>query len=137
MIVLLDTDILIDVALDRAPFAEPAAELLDALETLPGTAFVAWHSISNFYYLVSPHRGGEQTRKFILDLISFVEIAPTTTEHLLQAAQLEMKDFEDSMQVAAALACRAGVIATRNLKDFSKSPIRAAEPHSVLANLLE
>jgi predicted nucleic acid-binding protein len=32
MIVLIDTDVLIDVALDRRPFSEPAGRLLDALQ---------------------------------------------------------------------------------------------------------
>ena len=36
--ILLDTDVLIDVALDRAPHAEPAAELLTYLERHPRTS---------------------------------------------------------------------------------------------------
>jgi predicted nucleic acid-binding protein len=39
--ILLDTDILVDVALDRLPHAEHAAALLDALEHRPGSAFIA------------------------------------------------------------------------------------------------
>ena len=42
MILLVDTDILIDVALDRMPYAESSSALLDRLEQTPGTAFVAW-----------------------------------------------------------------------------------------------
>jgi len=33
-----------------------------------------------------------------------------------------MKDFEDAMQVAAALACGAEVIATRNMRDYAQAP---------------
>ncbi len=135
MTLLLDTDVLIDIALDRAPHAEAAVSLLDALQKRPGTAYVAWHSISNFYYLVSPHRGRRETKDFFLELARFVKVAPTTTESLLFAVQLEMKDFEDAMQVAAAIACRATLIATRNLRDYAKSPIRAVEPQTALASL--
>ena len=71
----------------------------------------------------------------LLDLARFVRVAPTTTESLLYAAQLEMSDFEDAMQVAAATACEADVIVTRNLRDYRKSPIRAAEPQEVLKEL--
>jgi len=46
-----------------------------------------------------------------------------------------MADFEDAMQVAAAAACRAEVIATRNLRDFARSPIRAASPERLLREL--
>jgi predicted nucleic acid-binding protein len=136
VIVLVDTNVLIDLALDRTPYAEAAARLLDALEKQPGTAFVAWHSLSNFYYLVAPSRGKHQTKDFLLDLARFVQVAPTTTESLVYAGALDLRDFEDAMQVAAAAACRADVIATRNLRDYTRSPIRAAEPKAVLAELL-
>lgn len=136
MIVLLDTDVLIDVALDRAPHADTAASLLDLLERRPGSAFVAWHTIANFYYLVAPARGGRPTRDFVLDLLRFVEAAPATTEALRKATRLEMKDFEDAMQVVAAEACGADVIATRNVRDYARSPLRAATPKTLVSELV-
>jgi predicted nucleic acid-binding protein len=136
VIVLLDTDVLIDLALDRDPYSEAAADLIDALEQRPGTAFVAWHSLSNFHYLVSPTRGKYAAKDFLLDLTRFVQVAPTTTESFLYAGGLALRDFEDAMQVAAAVACSATVIATRNLKDYAGSPVRAAEPRVILAELL-
>ena len=54
---LLDTDVLIDVALDRRPHSDPASEILDRLEHGTQNAFIAWHTVSNFYYLVAPSRG--------------------------------------------------------------------------------
>ncbi len=135
MIVLLDADVLIDVALGRAPHAEPAGALLTWLEGRTGTAHVAWHTVSNFYYLVAPVRGGRPTREFVLELARFVEVAPTTTESLRVAAALDMRDFDDAMQVAAAQACGAGVIATRNVRDYARSPVRALTPRSLLAEL--
>ena len=135
MIVLIDTDVLIDVALDRAPHAEPAAGLLDLLERRSRSAFVVWHSIANFYYLVAPTRGGRPTRDFVLDLMRFVEAAPATTERLRGATRLQMKDCEDAMQVAAAEACGAEVIATRNLRDHARSPLWAAMPKAVVSEL--
>ena len=61
MIVLVDTDVLIDVVLDRAPFADHAAALLDALERGPSWGVLARHSIANFYDLVSATRGRAAT----------------------------------------------------------------------------
>lgn len=135
MIVLIETDVLIDVALDREPFAEPAARLLDAVEWRPGAAFLAWHSLANFYYLVSPHRGRAGAKEFLLELCRFVEVAPTTTESLRTAGRLDLADFEDALQVAAALACRAELIATRNLRDYARSPVSAATPSEVAERL--
>jgi predicted nucleic acid-binding protein len=135
VIVLLDTDVLLDLALDRAPHAEAAARLVDWLQHHPKQGFVAWHSISNFYYLAVPKQGQGATRDFIMDLTGFVEIALTSTESLRYAVQLPMKDFEDAMQVAAATACGADRIATRNVRDYAKSPVKALSPKSLL-NLL-
>ena len=132
---LLDTDVLIDMALDRHPHSEPAARLLDRLERGPRSAFIAWHSASNFYYLVAPSRGGADARAFIGDLIQFMAIAPTDTDSLRYAAGLPMKDFEDAMQVAAARACGATHIVTRNVKDFERSPIPAITPEEALREL--
>ena len=62
---LLDTDVLIDIALDRRPHSGPSSELLDRVECGPRRAFVAWHTLSNFYYLVTSARGDADTRDFI------------------------------------------------------------------------
>jgi len=133
--VLVDTDVLLDVALDRAPHAEAAAALLDHLEQHPGTGFMAWHTVSNFYYLVVPRHGRDETRSLLLDLVRFVEVAATDTESLRIAGRLPMRDFEDAMQVAAAQVCAADIIATRNTRDFRASPVKARTPRQVLDQL--
>ena len=132
---LLDTDVLIDVALDRRPHSDLASEILDRLEHGYRKAFIAWHSVSNFYYVVSPSRGEITTRDFILELTRFVEVAETGTEAIRYAAALPMTDFEDAMQVAAADACGARYIVTRNMKHFRRSPIPAISPEDALGKL--
>ena len=135
MIVLIDTDVLIDVALDRQPFSNPAASLLDALQKGPSEAYVAWHSISNFYYMVAPKKGSPESKDFIRDLLRFVNVSLTGTREVHYALRLAMTDFEDALQAAAAVACQADVIATRNFRDYRKSPVPARSPQSVLAAL--
>ena len=133
--ILLDTDILIDVALDRRPYSDPASELLDRVEHGEEAACVAWHSVSNLYYVVVPALGGVSARDFISELTRFIGVASTDTEGIRYAAELPMADFEDAMQVAAARACGARHIVTRNVKDYERSPIRAIDPHDALSGL--
>lgn len=135
MIVLIDTDVLIDVALDRRPYSDPAARLLDALQERRGEAYVAWHSISNFYYMVAPRKGSLGAKDFIRDLLQFVGVSPTGTRDVLYAIRLPMADFEDALQCAAAVPCRADVIATRNFRDYRNSPLPARTPQAVLTAL--
>ena len=130
--ILLDTDILIDVALDREGFAEPAVELLDRVECGISNASIAWHTISNFYYLVVPIRGRSESRDFISELLGFVSVAPTDTESARFAISLQMADFEDALQVAAARAANASLIVSKNVKDYARSPIRAVDATEAL-----
>ena len=133
--ILLDTDVLIDVALDRLPYSGPASELLDRIEQGAEAAYIAWHSVSNLYYVVTPAIGGVGARDFIAELTRFVSVATTDTEGIRFAAELPMDDFEDAMQVAAARACGARHIVTRNVRDYERSPIRAIDPHDALSGL--
>ena len=133
--ILLDTDVLLDVGLARQPYAPTMVEVLNRLQRSPREAFIAWHTISNLFYLIARARGGAAARDFILELIQFVQVAPTSTEAVRYAASLPMADFEDAMQVAAARACGAEHIVTRNLSDFERSPIPAVTPQEALAQL--
>jgi len=134
-LILIDTDVLIDVALDREPFSDAASKLLDRLQTGPKRAFVAWHTLSNFYYLVAPSRGGSDARAFINELTRFVAVAESGTSAIGFAAALQMTDFGEAMQVAAARACGARFVVTRNARDFRRSPIPAITPAAALETL--
>ena len=135
MKLLLDTDVLIDVALDRAPFADPAEALLNELDARPGTAFLAWHSVANFYYIVSSEKSREDVLAFIRELATVAETAPTGHRDLLYALSLDLPDFEDAMQVAAAVACKADWIVTRRARHYRKSPVKAIPPDELLSRL--
>ncbi len=132
--ILLDIDILIDVALDREPYSEPGFELLEHIESGVERASIAWHSISNLYYVVRPNLGDLTTRDFIRELTEFVQVAETDTTSIRYASQLPMADFEDAMQVAAAQACNAQFIVTRNIRDYQQSPIPAITPQQHLTS---
>lgn len=80
MRLLLDTDILLDVALRREAFFETSANVLRWAEAEPGQAAIAWHSLSNLAYLVRPN-----ARAFIRDLLRFIEVAPVGTDQARQA----------------------------------------------------
>ena len=132
--ILIDSDVLLDVALREEPFfRESAAFLLEAGRSSE-PACIAWHSVSNVYYVARRRDPDADARGFILNLLEWVEIAPTDAESVRFAASLPMDDFEDALQVAAAEACGARQIVTRNLRDYSASPIPAVSPQEALAN---
>ncbi|MFN2432830.1 MAG: PIN domain-containing protein [Gemmatimonadota bacterium] len=126
MRVLLDTDILLDVALARVPHAARSAAVLRWAES-GGAAAVAWHSVANCAYLLKD--GG---RSFLTRLLRLVEVAPVATADARRALDLPMADVEDAFQAAAALAWEADAIVTRNVADYRHSPVRALSPAAFL-----
>lgn len=130
MRVLLDTDILLDVALRRGRFLADSAAVLRWAESEPGRAAVAWHSLSNISYLLRP-----DARPFIRGLLEFVEVAPTGTDAARHAVGLPMTDFEDALQAAAALAFGASSIVTRNARHYRRSPVPAISPADFVAEV--
>lgn len=132
MIVLLDTDVLIDFALNREPFSKYASNLLELAEQKIFTTYLAWHSVSNFYYIVETKSKKQKTEEFIKELLQFIQISPTKTKDAVYATSLKIGDFEDAIQVAAANACNAEFIITRNHRHYKNSPIPAIIPGEFL-----
>ncbi len=132
---LLDSDMLIDVALDRPPYADASRAVLGRVAEGAEQACIAWHSFSNIDYIVARELDRDIARAFIEGLLEFAQVAATTTDDLNYALTLPLADFEDAMQVAAARACGAASIVTRNVRDFADSPIPALAPTDALAEL--
>lgn len=137
MIVLIDTDIILDIALKRDPFYKDSVKLINLVENNKILGFVAWHSLSNFYYLTAIGSGKEKAKQFINDLLEFINVAETNTESAKRAIQLKVPDFEDALQITAAFACDAHFIITRNVKHYKNSPIKALTPESFLQKYIK
>ncbi|MDZ7764754.1 MAG: PIN domain-containing protein [Melioribacteraceae bacterium] len=132
MTLLIDTDILLDIALQRTTFYESSAEVVDLIENKDLTGFVAWHTLSNFYYIAASGSGKEKAQEFIHELLDFVNVAKTGTDSAKKALRLNVPDFEDALQISAVLACNADFIITRNFKHYKNSPIKALTPEAFL-----
>jgi predicted nucleic acid-binding protein len=123
---LIDSDVLLDVALIREPHAQASASVLRWAES-GGSAAVAWHTLTNCAYLLK--RDG---RPFLERLLQVVEVASVGGADARRALQLPMNDIDDAFQAAAALAWGADVIVTRNLVDYRHSPVGALSPAAFL-----
>jgi PIN domain len=130
MRLLLDISIVLDVAFQRP--GEPASAALIARCGREHQAWLAWHSIATIAYLVQRQLSADTARDFIRGLLGWADVAVTQRADALQALDWPMPDFEDALQAAAAVACGAQFIITRNIKDFRGSPIPALTPEAFL-----
>lgn len=79
MKILVDTNILLDVAQQRAPHLADSDRVLKWCEAHPGNGFIAWHSISNVYYILEKQLGDASARQFITIMLEDLEVAETGT----------------------------------------------------------
>jgi predicted nucleic acid-binding protein len=132
MKLLLDPNLVLDVALDRPRFAAPSRAVLTWAFEHPGKACLAWHSIAALAYFLAKQDGRERVRPLIGELVARLDIAGGSDRELLRAIELPLPDFEDAMIAALAESAGATHIVTRNPADFRKSPVKAVTPEDFL-----
>ena len=134
MRVLVDTNVLLDVGLQREGFLADSMQVLRWCANHPGRAFIAWHSLSNVYYIMRKQCGDRVAREFAAILLEDFEIPATGSASAKHALHLPMTDLEDALQVVAAIAAAADVIVTRDVADYRDSTVPARTPAEFLAS---
>ena len=126
MRLLLDINILLDVAFQRP--GEPATSQVIARCGREHDAWLAWHSVATLVYLIERQHSAAQARDFVRSLLVWADVAVTQRSDAQQALDWPLPDYEDALQAAAAMACGAQIIVTRNVRDFKGSPVPAMTP---------
>jgi predicted nucleic acid-binding protein len=132
--VLVDTNVLLDLIFDRAPWAEDATALLDKIAKREARGYVAGHSLTTIYYLVERAKGREATTA-VADLLEFLTVVPLEGADFQRALSLGLHDYEDGVQAAACLKVGAHFLVTRNERDFKGAPVTPRSAAEVLALL--
>jgi predicted nucleic acid-binding protein len=128
----LDTNILLDVFLHRIHEISSKEIVLSCI-TGENDGWIAWHTLTNGYYVVYNHtKSRDEADLFLSSLLDWVEVAQTSTEIARQGLSFAITDREDAFQIAAALSCNADIIITRNKKDFTESTITVMTPEEFL-----
>lgn len=123
MKILFDTNIVLDVLMDRLPYSEAAVELFSKVEDGTIIGYLCGTTITTVFYLAAKSIGAARAQEEIKKLLSLFEVAPVN-RHVLEAALvLDFNDFEDAVIHEAACHVGADVIVTRNQRDFLKSKI--------------
>ncbi len=125
---LFDTNILLDVALDRPGLAASSRSALTWGFEHPGKACLAWHSVATLAYFVVKQGWRDRIRPLVGELVARLDIAGGSDRELLRAIELPLPDFEDAMIAALAESAGATHIVTRNTSDFRRSPVKAVSP---------
>lgn len=128
MKVLFDTNVILDVMLDRQPFSDDAAQLISMVEGSEMQGFVCATTVTTIHYLMAKSLGARAAIKHIRLLLSLFEIAPVNRVVVENALECNFSDYEDAVIVESAQHAGVEYIITRNIKDFKKSAIPVFTP---------
>lgn len=128
-----DLNIILDVLQEREPFYETSAQLLAYAETGKIQGFIAPHSLTTLFYLIQKDQSASHAKVTITNLLQILKIATIDQSTIEQALSLPYRDFEDAVQMMAAVQCKADYLVTRNVKDFQPAPLSVLQPSELLA----
>jgi predicted nucleic acid-binding protein len=133
--VLVDANILLDVLLPRQPFDRAAAAIWSLADSKSLNAIVSALTLSNIYYISRKALGHDRAMQAIEAITRTFAIASVDARTVSDALASNMPDFEDALQIFCAVHAGATHIVTRDLKDFSASPLPVLTPAQLLASL--
>jgi len=132
---LFDTNIILDVLLDREPFSDDASFLLSKVENSEITGYICATTVTTIYYLAAKAIGARSASGHIRSLLSLFVIAPVNRVVIENALSSDFEDFEDAVLHEAACHAGAKYIVTRNLSDFKASKLPVFEPREFINNI--
>ncbi len=131
MKVLFDTNVILDLMLDRAPFAEVSERLVSSAESGLLTGCISATTVTTIHYLAAKVLGSQRSLDEVRKLLVIFEIAPVNRPVLERALDLGFSDYEDAVLHEAARQSGAEAIVTRNRSDFANSEIPVYSPEEL------
>jgi predicted nucleic acid-binding protein len=128
---LFDTNVVLDVLLDRQPYAEASAAVWEAVERGVSEGMLAAHAVTTIHYLVQKEKGNARAKRVVTTILGIFTVAAVDDATVREALQLPFSDFEDAVTAAAARRSRCDFIVTRDPKGFRESPVPALTPEAV------
>lgn len=133
--VLLDLNVVLDVLQRREPHFEASAKVWAAVENGPLEGCIAAHGVTTLFFLLTQHLDWTAAIAAIHDLVAVFSVAKVDEGVIHSALSYGWRDFEDAVQMAAAVAAQADFLVTRNPKDFKAGPVAVLQPAEILAFL--
>jgi predicted nucleic acid-binding protein len=135
---LIDTNIVLDVLLNRQPYCQNAAKIIVLSEKKIIESYVSASAITDIYYIMQKEYKNKQiTIDLMKKILEVILVATITGNNIYQALDLGWNDFEDSVQYIVGESISADYIITRNLDDFDNSTIKIVTPEQFLNILSE
>ena len=135
MRVLVDTNVVLDVLLERRPFSEAAAQVFALVEESRIEGFLCATTLTTVDDLLGQALAPAKAREALQRLLNLFEIAPVNRPVLEQALRSGIADFEDAVLEQAGRLVAVDAITTRNARDFGKSTVTVFDPLELISTV--
>jgi predicted nucleic acid-binding protein len=130
---IVDTNVVLDVLLEREPFVKSAVEIFRLAEESRIVAFICATTVTTIDYLLVKSLQKPKARDALHRLISLFEIATVNRPVIERALVSKLQDFEDAVLNEAAQMAGVDFVITRNTKDFAGSTLKVCDPNEFIA----
>lgn len=137
MRVLLDTNVLLDVLLNRQPWSVDASAVWTLNDEHKIHGFVAASTFTDIYYIARRIKDSTTALRAIQVCLTAFDICAVDKSTIMQAYSLSGNDFEDNVLIACAGLSGMDAIVTRNPTDFQHALIPIYTPNAFLQLLTE
>ena len=121
--IFVDSDIVLDLFLQRDPYYAAAAILFSAIEEGAVVAYTSPIVITNIYYISARMKNKSSALTNIKKLLSLLKVASVDERIILLAAASGFSDFEDAIQYHTAKSHGIPYLITRNKSDYRVTDI--------------
>lgn len=132
MKVLFDTNVLLDVFLQREPFFDASAQSVGLAEQGKIEGWICGTTVTTVFYLLSKELSEEKARIYVQKILKIFNVSTVSRVVLEDALDGEFKDYEDGVLYQSAIHANLEAIITRNQKDFTKSELPVYSPNEFL-----
>lgn len=132
MLLLFDTNVVLDVLAAREPFVRDSALMMALVEQGQVKGCLCATTLTTLFYLLRRAAGAEQARKHVGVLLKLFEVVPVNRAVIDDALRLPFADFEDAVLHEAARQAGCHAIITRNVEDFRRALLKVHTPEQYL-----
>lgn len=131
--VFLDTDICIDVLVNREPIHTVAEQIFSLAAFGKIKIYVSALSFANAEHLLRIQYKVRDSRKILSSFKPVVTVLPMNEKIIELALASDFNDFEDAIQYHTAAEANIPTLVTRNLRDYKKANIEILSPEGFLS----
>jgi len=131
MKVLIDTNVALDILLNRADYINAALVFSFTKQNII-ESYISASAITDIFYITKKDIGKKPAKVSLKNLLQIFKPATVTASHIYEALDLEWEDFEDSVQYVVGENLPVDYIITRNINDYASGSIPAVTPEQFI-----